>query len=297
MRAPIILTSLIAGLGAAHTIIDPLNYDINNDPFHDELHNLTLAEYKDSGLVARQENRVGFIRASGIMTVAGYTYVRGAEELKQVWNSCSEWQGGEVRYGGDCIKSAAIILSTYSMVGVAAYTGPTAAVGLLTGILGLANTLAGNQGQGPSTKRAAIEPPPFQYGVSNISDSMIDAMNHAVAVAKQQKEVKADPKLRQACSENNGNLYQPGHRWMFGGSNGMKIQCKNGCGNGNWNGNDMATIIDRLAGTLMLHGDMNAQFTLYNNQNGRVYARCKMTFLTGYSDTCPEFITGQGCNF
>jgi hypothetical protein len=296
MRASILLTSFITGLGAAQSIVDPVEYDILNDPFHEELRNVTLASNKDSHLAARAERHFRF--SSGIVIVAGYTYVYGGSQMKQIYDSCIQVQGGTVSTTGDCIKASAELVSAYAILGVAGYTGQTACIGLLTGDKGLANTVNGDQGQGSNVKRAVIDPLPFQYGVSNISDSMIDMMNHAAAVGQQQqKGAKPDPKLRQACSNNNANLFHPGHFFIYEGDNGMKLQCKPGCGQGGWNGRDMTIALDRLASTLMLHNDMNAQFTVYNNNNGRVYARCKMVFLTGRSDTCPEFITGQGCNF
>ncbi|KAJ4112138.1 hypothetical protein NW768_011717 [Fusarium equiseti] len=297
MRASILLTSFIAGLGAAQSIVDPVNYDILNDPFHEELRNISLASNQESQLGARAAER-HFRLSTGAIIVAGYTFVYGGSQMKQVYDACLEVQGGAVSTGGDCIKASAELLSAYAILGVAGYTGQTACIGLLTGDKGLANTVSGDQGQGSNVKRAAIDPPPFQYGVSNISDSMIDLMNHAAAVGQQQQKVtKPNPALRQSCSNNNANLFRDSHFFLYSGNNGMKLQCKPGCGQGGWNGRDMTITLDRLASTLMLHNDMNAQFTVYNNNNGRVYARCKMVFLTGASDTCPEFITGQGCNF
>jgi hypothetical protein len=137
-----------------------------------------------------------------------------------------------VQTGGSCLKASVDLLAAYAAVGVSLYTGQTAVIGLMTGTQGLANTLHGDQGQGPSAKRATIDAPLLEYGVSNISDSNIDLMNHAIALAREQKPVKTDIKLMQSCSNNNGNLYQGGHYFIWSNAAGVKIQCKPGCRQG-----------------------------------------------------------------
>ncbi|KAH8884338.1 hypothetical protein GQ53DRAFT_829814 [Thozetella sp. PMI_491] len=297
MRASVALTSSITGLCAAQGIIVPKDYDIYTDAVHDQWHNSSLVKYHASSVVERQQ-RLNFRVVSGILIVAGYTYTYGADQVGKTVDSCTEFQGGNTVTKGTCVKDALKLASSYAMVGVAGYIGPTATVGLLQSSLGLANTINGDQGQGPSVKRSAVDLPLFPYGSNHTSDSMIDMMNHALAVAKQQKlETQPVQRREQACSNRNADLFTGGHYWKFTDEYGMKIQCKNGCGDTDYDARDMSNVIDYMVTAIYTSNDLNAQFTLYDGSNGKVFSRCKLVLEDAVTDTCPESIEGSGCNF
>lgn len=103
----------------------------------------------------------------------------------------------------------------------------------------------------------------------------------------------------QPCTNNNAKLYTKSrpHRWHFDKDYGLKVQCKNGCGNTNYDAQDMTNVIGALAAAVSSSGYLNAQFTAFDRNNGMVFARCKVTFENTVADTCPEAIDGHGCGF
>lgn len=287
----------------AQGTIDLVEYDIYNDTVHEEWY----ASSQKPGLATRADDRVNFGPVSyAAITVLGYTVVYGAEQAASAIDACAEYQGGNTKYRKQCFKDAFLTAASYGLVGVAGYKGQAATIALLQGSLNLANTINGNQGQGPSQRRMAAHavsrPPYFNHGHPNITDDVIDSMNYAVDVAYAQmnetaESVEARSTESQPCTNRNSDLTTKGHYYRFTGENGLKLQCKNGCGDTDFNSNSMASIINYVGEKIVASKDLNAQFTVYDNTNGKVFARCKSVIETVVTNTCPESISGSGCTF
>lgn len=289
-----LLCLLTATLCAAQGTINVDTYCLEDDPVHQQWYNIS----QDTGFDKRADQTMNFRVTSAFITIAGYTYSYGADQVKSTIDSCTEYQGSSNISAGQCVKDAMMLASAYGIVGLLGYVPDTACVALLTLVQGLANTLNTNQGQGPNT-RSVFDPPYFQYGTNDTSDQVIDLMNNAIDENIFQRNGGNSTATldKRGCTVRNGNLYTKGHHFSFKNPYGMKLQCKNGCGDTNYDSTDMGNVINSAVVTIYTSNDLNAQFTAYDNRSGRVYARCKFTFEDAPTDTCPEAITGSGCDF
>lgn len=285
---------LRASSAVGQGIISPDNYTLAGDYVHQQWYNLT---YFDR-LQKRQEQRLNFRVYANAIAIAGYTYSYGAEQWGDTVDACEEYHNGQRTTAGLCVKNSMRLAAGYGIVGALGYAGDTACVALLQGVLGVANTLNGNQGQGPNA-RSVFDPPDFEYGTNHTSDDVIDLMNNAIDVNRFQRlgGNSTESLQKRSCIVRNGDLYTKNHYFVYNGNYGMKLQCKNGCGDENYNSKDMGDVIDAMIGHVYSTKDLNAQFTTYDRNSGKVYARCKFTFEDAPTDSCPELITGSGCKF
>lgn len=292
MRASIILTSFFIGLSAAApSSIDVARNGVSDDGFDFD----PLATSLDK----RQDNRINFRLAGAAAGIAGYTLIDNGEGLKKVIRNCQEYQGGNKVLLADCVVDALVLGLWYGVSGMTGYGAGHAAVATLLGSQGLANSINGDQGQGPSVKRAAMGELYLPYGSGNLSDTMVDSVNRVVDLALNPPAPapKGDFSVQQQCPNNNANMFTKGHYWDFGAASGIKFICKSACGdNLGWDYNQLNGLFVGLAKELLGHMGSVTQFTVFRN-SGHVMARCKLVFLQSLTDTCPEFVDGRGCNF
>lgn len=301
MRASTTLTSLMSGLTlcAAQGFISPPEYDIHNDLVHDQWYDLA----NSSSLVKRgpaADVKWPFDVSTGALKIIGYTYAVGHEQIRKTSEACTEFHDGKTVTRGDCLSHATQLVAGYSIYGVLGYSSDTSCVALMRGIEAIGNTITGDQGQGANAKRAVFSLPLITYS-PDIPNSTVDTMNHAIAVNQQQN---THAKLNQerdiapapTCDQNNAALTSDDHHWKWAEDYGVKVQCKSGWGNTDYDGNDMTRLISKMSYVVLASQHLNAQFTVFDKVNGRVFARCKLVLEEIPADTCPELIEGQGCH-
>jgi hypothetical protein len=272
-----------------------------NDPIHQQWYEMS----KPTGLAARQDQRNLARFVVGTLAITGYTYHEGGEAIAQVANGCREYyNSGDGTAFEKCLGGALKYGAAYVFIGTVAATGDRAAVSTLKGLTGLGNIVFNDQGQGASSKRDdnPIDVKHFVYGDGNLTNHEIDYMNHAVDLAIADRTNNVQPFVRQPHSKRNcfvqpQNLYTNDHYFTFANIDGVKVECKNGCGYASYDSNDLAGVLTFWMARAVATKDLLSQFTMYDERSGNIFARCKTVINTQDADTCPEPIDGQGCRF
>lgn len=99
----------------------------------------------------------------------------------------------------------------------------------------------------------------------------------------------------QPCPNNNEHDTFGG-KYSFIGTRGVKIQCKNACGNFASSGQDVSTLMKTVSNVMVKDKWLNTQFTLYRLDSKNAVLRCKATLETTSANTCAEHITGVACH-
>lgn len=235
----------------------------------------------NTDLGIRQDDRMNYRFVAGIITMSGYVYYKGADDVEKVIDSCTAYKTGESKTAGACVKEALKTSAGFTLGGLAAAYGNERVVGLIFGQQALLNELGGNNNG--AARFVGMSP-------ANMSET----------AGKAKAGVKNIFAPQQTCPNHNKAVQGEPWTFHFNGYNGVKIQCKPSCGSMDdidHAASDLWKVWDDFAYYIMATGYLNSQFTLYNTKTHEVYARCKVTLETGPTDTCPEDIEGSSCTF